>query len=1252
MAQLQGWATVASGTNNKVAIQSAGVVTVGSGGYLNAANVYLGAIPSANNVGTATAFSATKTSATTYSFLYNCYLQFYVATADKTVDSQFKISVYTTGVSTDVFAGTSNNISNRLTANTCFSQISTITGNHFDNNNTYIDISVDVTDICQRALIQSGGTTITNFIFILEYVDASSSYLDFSSYSLTIDITKTRTLVSGGTVNPPLVKDWFDSTAWTTTGGTLPQLANGSNVPDCFDLAVALNGTTNPSVTIAQGQVATCKQLNFTNYNNTNGNIVFRIEGQLVVGAYTANNTVGSLANAQTGNSISFVFPVLSNGTQTRTLSIPYDAVNDIGGKISFNWFTNALPNYQTITFNGQTPQYAGSIESPNIIQFNGGKFRFSESTAIFGRTTGTLANNPKLYFWDSNIDFQHYTYYLNSIQAYIGTFKCNNATGTARFNVYKSCSLQYSGRYYPAYQSGSVNIDTTLASPSPYPNIYTFGNNAAVVSNHSINILEYSPSAAAGKAILVKENSSPVFIYGQLDINGVLTNAYQTYTGSTTITNSDLNLNYIQANAIAGTNLLCFIKSDYSITSFSGGWTQVASKSFDDGTHKIYAYVLMKTMQGGSLDNLSIIASNSSAEHLVKFIGNISSSINDIEFTYTKSRAAGEAGTSVDQPNSGFAYMDNVDSLYLFASSAPINRNFEGSSAPDWDGRIYFRNSGPIAQFELNDNGDGTFTEISQYLPQWNTVPEPFHGYPDEWSSDDWASICINLILRPPKLSINTLNIKHTGTATAYYNFSSLTDITINNTMNILGTNNMIYIFSTTVGSYRIWNNTPTTLVQNVNFQDQKFINTIAYNSGSNSRFGDTGGNTNITFDPPSNRYWIGGTGSWSSTAKWSTSSGGATGASVPLPQDTAIFDNNSGTGTVTINVSAVSGISCVSPQALTFTNATNASFLYGDVVLASNSTINNSTLYYILSNRNGQIFDFNGATNNILLFSIDNGTCNTNNINDGQVIIRSTGTNYAFNGLSTSKIDMSSGKVKFEGDIGVGTFNAYSLYLSVTPISINKILYSYEFTTNSNLTLKNHNSLSGGYPIFEIPAVPQIIFNNINLYVTDTTINEKTIIINPDIGIINSLNISAQPLNGSGLGFNTANINNLNITAPNVLSGIFPCKNIKFQNINSVNKVKFTSCILVRLDSGGIWYLPYTELQDCSFTTRNSLSNNSEIPPGVYVYAPNSVDKSSNSATLPSKLFYTKVPYPGVLSLPKAQNPRNQVGIRSNFI
>jgi hypothetical protein len=50
--------------------------------------------------------------------------------------------------------------------------------------------------------------------------------------------------------------------------------------------------------------------------------------------------------------------------------------------------------------------------------------------------------------------------------------------------------------------------------------------------------------------------------------------------------------------------------------------------------------------------------------------------------------------------------------------------------------------------------------------------------------------------------------------------------------------------------------------------------------------------------------RYWVGGSGSWNSTTKWSTTSGGASGASVPTSSDNAIFDANSGTAHFIVTV------------------------------------------------------------------------------------------------------------------------------------------------------------------------------------------------------------------------------------------------------------------------------------------------------------------------------------------------------------
>lgn len=86
--------------------------------------------------------------------------------------------------------------------------------------------------------------------------------------------------------------------------------------------------------------------------------------------------------------------------------------------------------------------------------------------------------------------------------------------------------------------------------------------------------------------------------------------------------------------------------------------------------------------------------------------------------------------------------------------------------------------------------------------------------------------------------------------------------------------------------------------------------------------------------------RFWVGGAGNWSSTAKWSATSGGASGASVPTTADVAIFDANSGgkfiatvdtaqsVGSITITPSATIGVLQIALSArLTTNNLTTTS-------------------------------------------------------------------------------------------------------------------------------------------------------------------------------------------------------------------------------------------------------------------------------------------------------------------------------------
>ncbi|MDJ1469514.1 T9SS type A sorting domain-containing protein [Xanthocytophaga flava] len=92
-----------------------------------------------------------------------------------------------------------------------------------------------------------------------------------------------------------------------------------------------------------------------------------------------------------------------------------------------------------------------------------------------------------------------------------------------------------------------------------------------------------------------------------------------------------------------------------------------------------------------------------------------------------------------------------------------------------------------------------------------------------------------------------------------------------------------------------------------------------------------NNGNNTGITFSfgasPARTLYWVGGSGNWSETAHWSSSSGGPGGQCIPTINDDVNFNGSSfsaGSSTVTIDIDAV----C---RSMNWTGATNTPTLAG---------------------------------------------------------------------------------------------------------------------------------------------------------------------------------------------------------------------------------------------------------------------------------------------------------------------------------
>jgi len=103
-------------------------------------------------------------------------------------------------------------------------------------------------------------------------------------------------------------------------------------------------------------------------------------------------------------------------------------------------------------------------------------------------------------------------------------------------------------------------------------------------------------------------------------------------------------------------------------------------------------------------------------------------------------------------------------------------------------------------------------------------------------------------------------------------------------------------------------------------------------------------------------NRYWVGGDGTWADTAHWSTSSGGAGGASIPTSADYVNFDGASGGGTVVLS----STQSCQGFDFRGFTGSVSGS---GVLYAASNTSYFSSTVPFTPSLTTGVVTVYGGG-------------------------------------------------------------------------------------------------------------------------------------------------------------------------------------------------------------------------------------------------------------------------------------------------
>jgi hypothetical protein len=258
--------------------------------------------------------------------------------------------------------------------------------------------------------------------------------------------------------------------------------------------------------------------------------------------------------------------------------------------------------------------------------------------------------------------------------------------------------------------------------------------------------------------------------------------------------------------------------------------------------------------------------------------------------------------------------------------------------------------------------------------------------------------------------------------------------------------------------------------------------------------------------------RYWVpGGNGVWAtaaqggSTNNWSASSGGASGASIPVSSDDAIFDGGSGSGSVNI-VATPAAVQIKSVVATNFTGSFSGS---GNLQITGGNTVPNTqnsgktfelgvgmTAYTYLGqitlssgngsgsiNFNGKshttgLIQFNGATgiwtliNNLTTtgsITITAGTVNTN----GYTV---TANGFNISGATAKTVNLGSSLINLTGS---GTPWANSTGANVT-LNAGTSTIRYSNTSNSSCTFLGNSKTYYNFEVARGASTGTVVFQS----------------------------------------------------------------------------------------------------------------------------------------------------------------------------
>lgn len=250
--------------------------------------------------------------------------------------------------------------------------------------------------------------------------------------------------------------------------------------------------------------------------------------------------------------------------------------------------------------------------------------------------------------------------------------------------------------------------------------------------------------------------------------------------------------------------------------------------------------------------------------------------------------------------------------------------------------------------------------------------------------------------------------------------------------------------------------------------------------------------------------RYWVGGTGTWNSTntTNWSTTSGGAGGASVPTGADNVFFNALSGGGVVTATNENCQNLDFTGFTG-TFALGTTNPQVYGNLVLSSAVTYS-TTIGGLSLMTAGSTIQSNGATFNAPL-NLFNSITLLDALNLGSTSNGILKFFHTSSVLTTNNFNITCNTI---GSLAGGTFNCGSSTITIngtaflssylSPLTLNAGTSTFNFTSASaisfsgrGLTYYNLNFTGGGTTTISIAGANT--FNNLSF--TATTSGTKNV-------------------------------------------------------------------------------------------------------------------------------------------------------------